>query len=349
MKRFIFKFLIFSLVLMVLFLTIGLFKKKDSSPSDYMAAIIDKHQHLDVIKTPRVILGGGSNLAFGIDSKELEKALGVPVINMGLHAGLGLDFILDDLKYSIRENDIVILSIEYFLWRDGLYDLKLNTSNSYPPAKRFYSKNYIKELEKYLENRQIIFQNIFSLNKNKSDGISEKSLRANTIYTRSGFNSNGDVISHLNKPNPDTFSTSSPIHYRFWEGIEVLNNFYEFAKSKRVNVFFLYPNYPASAYEKNKVAIRMLEADLKQNLKIEILNTPSDLVLPDSCFFDTEYHLNKQGRKERTRKVIEEIEKSRNFQSCIFKIRDSNNAVSNNSSKPSKYSNWHSLSNFKRN
>ena len=63
-----------------------------------MAAIIDKHAHADSIKAGKIILAGGSNLAFGIDSKQLEETLGMPVVNLGLHAGLGLHFILEELK-----------------------------------------------------------------------------------------------------------------------------------------------------------------------------------------------------------------------------------------------------------
>jgi hypothetical protein len=64
--------------------------------------------------------------------------------------------------------------------------------------------------------------------------------------------------------------------------------------------------------------------DLSNNLKIEILNKPSDFVLPDSLFFDTVYHLNKKGREIRTKKLIEIIKKSTNAQQWLKKIAQSN-------------------------
>src|SRR5438105_4157685 len=127
MHKFIIKSSLFFLILLLSFFLIGLSEKPIAAPSDFMAAIIDKHKQIDIIKSPKIILGGGSNLAFGIDSKKLETAFNMPVINMGLHAGLGLTFILNELKYSIKKNDIVFLSIEYGLGKEGKYSLKKNT------------------------------------------------------------------------------------------------------------------------------------------------------------------------------------------------------------------------------
>ncbi len=86
-----------------------------------MDAIIDKHHLLENIAPPRMLLCGGSNLAFGIDSKSIQDKIGLPVINMGLNAGLGLNFIMEEIKSAAKPTDIVILSIEYFLNSDGNY------------------------------------------------------------------------------------------------------------------------------------------------------------------------------------------------------------------------------------
>ena len=320
MQRFIIKCSLFFVIILLLFFSIALFKENNSISSDYMAAIIDKHKLIDSIKTPKIIFGGGSNLAFGIDSKELENAFGVPVINMGLHAGLGLDFILNDLKYSIKPNDIVFLSIEYFLPKEGSYSLQLNTSNYFPPAETFYTKNYFLQFEAELENNRAIFKNIFLVKDNKLKSGVNKSSKI-PIYSREAFNQNGDVISHLGEPNPEMLNDREIILYRYWEGITEINEFDKYAKAKKVNVFFLFPNYPASEYEKNKKAITALESDLKQNLKIEILNKPNDLVFPDNYFFNTVYHLNKLGRIKRTQKIIELIGKNTKAQHCIAKMQ----------------------------
>ena len=71
-------------------------------PNNYLASSIDKHYRLDSLGSPRLILVGGSNLAFGVDSKYMEQRLGMPVVNMATHAGLGMDFILSEVEPTIN-------------------------------------------------------------------------------------------------------------------------------------------------------------------------------------------------------------------------------------------------------
>lgn len=72
--------------------------KPTKRSNDYMEAIIDKHRRVREIKRPKIILCGGLNLAFGINSQEIQNEFAVPVVNLGLHAGLGLQFTLNELK-----------------------------------------------------------------------------------------------------------------------------------------------------------------------------------------------------------------------------------------------------------
>src|SRR5690554_8180171 len=51
--------------------------------NDYALASNLKHDRLEALSGNRVVLVGGSNLAFGIDSKAIEAAVGCPVVNMG--------------------------------------------------------------------------------------------------------------------------------------------------------------------------------------------------------------------------------------------------------------------------
>ena len=96
MKRFLTKVLLLIIaVLIALSLALFLIPNK-RIPDNSLFASIDKHQRLSSIQESKVVLVGGSNLPFGIKSPLIEEALGMPVVNMGLHAGLGMNFILSD-------------------------------------------------------------------------------------------------------------------------------------------------------------------------------------------------------------------------------------------------------------
>jgi hypothetical protein len=318
MNKFLKKCSVFFAVILITVFVLTTFQKEGFTYNTYFAATIDKHKALDSILIPAIILAGGSNLAFGVDSREVEKATGMPVVNLSLNGALGLDFILNELKYSIKKNDIVILSVEYFLPEKGKYDFKKILSNFYPPAHKFYSRNYLSELEFYLEYDHKIFKNIFSTNSflfREAKAINPETQ----IYVREAFNKNGDVISHLGKPNNKQLNDRSRLVYRYWEGIENINKFCDFAASKNVGVFFVFPDYAISEYQRNTQSIHALESDLRKDLKAEIINSPADLVFADSCFFDTVYHLNKEGREQRTRKLVESIKANKHLQNCVAK------------------------------
>jgi hypothetical protein len=67
-------------------------------------------------KEPGLLVAGGSSAMFGIDSRQLEQALGRPVINLGVNAGLGLPAILSQALASAEPGDTVMLALEYPLF-----------------------------------------------------------------------------------------------------------------------------------------------------------------------------------------------------------------------------------------
>ncbi|MDN5215963.1 hypothetical protein QQ020_28050 [Fulvivirgaceae bacterium BMA12] len=327
------KFLIHSFLLLTIFsatiILINFISEEDEYSSDYMAAIIDKHERANSIKEPKIILTGGSNVAFGIDSEELQKAFSIPVVNLALHRQLGLSFILKELKYAIKEGDIVFLCIEYFFPGEGEYKLQRHTSDYYKEAELFYSPNKYDDLKLYLEETRLKYIDLFnSENVGAKQGNPDLKDSMNPlVYSRDAFNKYGDVVGHLDKKNPGFLRGRGTVFkYRFWEGISAINEFYAYAREMNVNVFYLFPPYPSSDFSKGYDIISQLRSDLNSHLKVEILNAPEDFVYPDSDFFDTIYHLNKNGRAKRTKKLIELIANSGNVQEQIRSIKSGNHA-----------------------
>lgn len=316
MKNFLISISVFIIIITsVYFLVSKIVEPKKSVSNDYLAAIIDKHNRLSQINRPKIIFAGGSNLAFGLNSEEIQKEFSVPVVNLGLNASLGLDFILSELEHTIKSNDVVFLSIEYFLTSLGNYEFKINAKKQYNEASEYFDIDLRDALLIHLDKTRL---NIQTYNNAKSEINRKKEVQ---IYSRNSFNKYGDAIVHLDMTPPIKLVDRSVILYEYWEGINRLNEFYNYAKSKNVAVYFIYPNYPTSEYVKNKLAISKLSVDLEINLQMEILNTPTDFVYPDSLFFDTIYHLNKKGREMRTNKLIELIKKNTNAQQRLNAIR----------------------------
>ena len=75
----------------------------------YNASLIDKIDRLEAINEPKIVLVGNSNLAFGINSEEIEDSFGMPVANLGLNSELGNPFLEEMSKLNVNEGDIYIL------------------------------------------------------------------------------------------------------------------------------------------------------------------------------------------------------------------------------------------------
>src|SRR5436190_21804250 len=96
------------LLVLALFLWFG----PPVSPVDYLGAARSKQERLHHLGSPKVVVIGGSNAAFGIDSETLERGLCKPVVNMGLHAALGFRYMTAEVVDQLGAGDVVIVTLE---------------------------------------------------------------------------------------------------------------------------------------------------------------------------------------------------------------------------------------------
>jgi len=71
-----------------------------------------KHARLASLSSPKMVLIGGSNLHYGINSKMLQDSVGMSVVNMGIQQSIGLKYMFDEVKASLHEGDILMILVE---------------------------------------------------------------------------------------------------------------------------------------------------------------------------------------------------------------------------------------------
>ncbi|WP_188767948.1 hypothetical protein [Emticicia aquatilis] len=267
-------------------------------------AIIDKHKRLNDLPSPKLILIGGSNVMFGFNSPYMEQELKMPVQNMALAASLGLSFMLNEVKEDIKKGDVVLLSIEYFL-NEGDDNIKLFLAELYPPAKKYIEfPNVLEDLKancKYIfrELRKYLLLKVLS-NDNHIDDVA---------YSRKAFNKNGNIREELRLVSHLPLNDGGPIARKSYsESITKINKFVELMESKGAKVYFVFPCLAESQYKLSPEAIEDLHQQYKKSLKTKIINSPIDSVYPDSCFYDTIYHLRSPYHTVHTKKVIKDLE-----------------------------------------
>ncbi len=313
MKKFIRNIAILTFLLIAFALVLQLSASDNSRSTEYLAALTDKHQRAASIQSPRILLAGGSNLVFGINSQHIEKAFGMPVVNLGLHAKLGLKFMLNELRDIARKGDIIVLSIEHSVTTNGNLELQQMTAYYNPVAYPYYTDskhNIVTSLKRKIENHHSLFKNTVS-------NYIEK-VKDDAVYTRNGLNAYGDGIKHLSLPSHEVLGSRAIIKEDRSSEIALLNDFYDFVQEKKMRVVFSYGAYERTEFQKNKVALQKIHAALQSQLTIEMVGALEDFVYPTDHFFDSVYHLNKKGQALHTQNLIQKLKKSTPFQHMIY-------------------------------
>jgi hypothetical protein len=60
----------------------------------------------------RVVIIGGSGAHYGYSGEEITRITGLPAVNLGTHAGLGMPYLLDRAERVLRRGDFAVLAIE---------------------------------------------------------------------------------------------------------------------------------------------------------------------------------------------------------------------------------------------
>lgn len=81
-------------------------------------AYAQKLAQAEAIRQPKLVVVAGSNAMFGIHSPTLAQALGRPVINLGVNAGILSPYLLIYARQAVKPGDWVLLPLEYPLYHD---------------------------------------------------------------------------------------------------------------------------------------------------------------------------------------------------------------------------------------
>ena len=286
-----------------------------------MAAFEDKIELLENHDEPHLIIVGGSNIIFGIDSEILEEEIGLPTINAGLHAGLGLQFFLDIAEEYARPGDVIILVPEYPLLSSRLYPSDQCSQELIRQSRTGWQhllKNPGFDLKKFIDERglaEFAYRMQTGFKYYSADWC--RKHRENAMlpgaYSRLNFNDNGDFIGHHGQPQADDLRD---IHRRYYffpsyyaETTAAINECARACEAKGAKMYFAYSPIPHSVYDRSEDSVNRAHRYLTENLEIPILHGPRKILYPESCFYDTSCHLNESTKQERTRIVASELKR----------------------------------------
>lgn len=272
---------------------------------NYEAAILDKEARFKSLKGPKIVLLGNSNLAFGMDSERLSDALDMPVVNMAMHGGLGSAFNENLIRLGdISQGDIVVLAHHTYSDDDTVED----------PALEMITIEKHRDLWKLVRPKDIpglirvypdYFKDCLTLMLTSED---DNTPEDTTCYSRSAFNEYGDVDRRLEYDERVSFAPGMielpAVNDICTARINRLNKYV----SDRGGVLLI-AAYPIAYGEYTPAASGYdeFEEALRNSVDCDVISHFTDYFIPYDMFYDTKYHLDKEGVRVRTDLLISDI------------------------------------------
>ncbi len=273
----------------------------------FMGELKSKYERLKETPGKRIVLVGGSGVAFDCDSAMIDEFFpSYEVVNFGMYAGLGTKAVMDLSKSYIHEGDIVILSPEqsrqtlsdYFngeyMWQaaDGAFGMLRNIKS---------------------ENFETMLGNFprFALEKLNYVMKGQKP-QTDSIYQKKSFNTYGDIELDTCRENilPNGYDVNQKV--RFTEDVvqpefmDYMNDWAKRLEKKGAVVWYRYcPVNKLSVEDMDDLAA--YDVFLRQKLDFPVIGNPENSLMEAEWFFDTNFHLNQPGKEVNTVQLIRDM------------------------------------------
>ena len=284
----------------------------DYYQDSYYAELSLMYRRLKDTEGPKIVVVGGSNVAFGLDSALLEELLAekgfdYTVCPFGLYAAVGASAMLDLSQNTLHEGDIVILAFEpnsetmstYFgataFWKcaENAPELVLAVSRDKQAA---LFGNYIP----YLQERCGIY----------TSGILPQ---AEGVYAKESFNERCDLIFHrAGNTMPLGYDTAAPVDLAAVtiaeDFAEQVNRYCQAAEKAgaRVCLSFSPVNRTALVGDVQESAAAFFGL-CNSTFDCPAISDPNSYILDSGWFYDSNFHLNSDGAAVRTCTLAEDV------------------------------------------
>lgn len=271
--------------------------------NSYNASLLDKMERLESIDGPKIVLIGNSNVAFSMKSELLEEAFHMPVVNMGLHGGLGNLFHEQMAKINLCEGDIIVVAHTGFADDNNLTDPVLTWAaiENHP---RLWQLIRLRDLPDMY----------FAFPTYAKKALTRWSTKmgndeGGTMNDRYAFNEYGDISGgsrSIMKPSDFTGKIEVPsINDNCINRLNDLNRY--ITEHGATMVIAAYPiaygpdTPPAKEYQ-------TFQAELEARLDCPVISDYTDYFYEYKYFFNTEFHMTDEGAVLRTNQLIADLE-----------------------------------------
>ena len=277
----------------------------------FLGELAPKYERLNAIDEPKVIVVGGSSVAFGLDSALLEQHVGMPVVNFGLYATLGTKIMIDLSKANINEGDIVVLAPEMDAQTLSLY---FNAEAALQGMESDW--NMLRYIDK--DDHSDLIGGLYEYITSKVKYLREGLLDPAGVYNRDSFNEYGDIV--YARPHNTMLLGYDPTKSIELTGelfdqefIDYVNEYTAYCEKKGATVYFSFcpMNETALSSANTEESIFEFYKYLYENLDCEVIGNVNDYIIEENYFYDSNFHLNDSGVILRTSLLAHDINRAR--------------------------------------
>lgn len=295
-----------------------------SDSTNYLAETVAKNRTLREAGPGKIVLVGGSSAAFGFWSDRLEERLHRPVVNLGLAAGLGVEYMLAEVGSALEQGDVVVLSFEYDhfsrgphagAWSGQGFDpLVLQQVLTFrPEGVRCLSLTHFHKL--VLDRGLFLLGNIARRGA-QSWVLARQDSRFPSPAVQRGFNRWGDLTLHRTSEAaarrvslPDIALVGDPRAFPNRAVCDHIARFVKGATARGAVVAWSFPPRPEAMLARQGELAASLDHVLREIPGLVVLDGPADHAYPPNLFFDTANHLTGLGASLRTARLTEALER----------------------------------------
>ncbi len=273
----------------------------------FMGELKSKYERLKETSGKRIVLVGGSGVAFDCDSALMDDFFpSYEIVNFGMYAGLGTKAVMDLSENYIHEGDIVILSPEQ---SEQTFSDYFNGEYMWQAADGAFGM--LRDLKS--ENFEAMLGNFprFALEKLNYVMKGQKP-QTDSIYQKKSFNTYGDIELDTCRENilPNGYDVNQKV--RFTEDVvqpefmDYMNDWTKRLEKKGAVVWYRYcPVNKLSVEDMDGLAA--YDVFLRQKLDFPVIGNPENSLMEAEWFFDTNFHLNQPGKEVNTVQLIRDM------------------------------------------
>lgn len=278
----------------------------------YYAVLPRMYSRLEEIQGPKIVVIGGSNVAFGLDGGLLEELLrgqgyDYTVCPFGLYAAVGTSAMLDLSRNVLKAGDIVVLAIEP----------TDETMSDYFGAGAFWkcaesAPELVLPLDK--QRQAALFGSYISYLQERVNLVrSDNPPVARGVYAATSFDQRCDLIydrpGNLMAGGVDRSVTVDFSALRISESFaRQVRAYCDYAEKRGASVVLSFsPVNRACVSDPSEAAVEAFFRHCADAFSCPVISDPNRYILDSGWFYDSNFHLNNAGAQLRTQMLARDL------------------------------------------